>query len=143
MLIRNCAGGVVFSGDKVFLLKNEKNEWVLPKGIIRNGDLPNEIAVNRVKYETGISAEIVSTAGQTNYEFFSFTRKRPVCNKITWYIMKALDDNYDVCREEGFQEGGFYSIEEALNQITYSQDKALVRLSYEKYRELVCEVATE
>src|SRR5689334_20314400 len=100
MLVRNCAGGVVFSGDKVLLLKNEKGEWVLPKGIVRNGDLTNEVALQRVKEEAGVSAEIVSTAGRTSYEFFSVTRQKPVCNKITWYVMKSLDENYRINKEE-------------------------------------------
>lgn len=134
MLVRNCAGGVVFSGDKVFLLKNEKNEWVLPKGIIRNGDFPDEVARKRVKEETGIDAEIVSTAGSTNYEFFSVTRQRPVCNKITWYIMKSLNDNYQINKEENFSEGGYFTIDEAISKITYSQDRSLINLSYNKYR---------
>ncbi|HHT62421.1 MAG TPA: NUDIX hydrolase, partial [Clostridia bacterium] len=37
MLFRQCAGGIVFFNDKVLLLQNEKNEWVFPKGVIRNG----------------------------------------------------------------------------------------------------------
>jgi 8-oxo-dGTP pyrophosphatase MutT (NUDIX family) len=142
MLIRNCAGGVIFNGEKVFLLKNEKDEWVLPKGVIRNGELPYEVAVKRVNQETGIYAGIVSTAGQTNYEFFSFTRKKPVCNRITWYIMKALNDEYSVSKDEGFKCGGYYSMEEAMERITYSQDKALVRLSFEKYKEMLLQTAT-
>jgi 8-oxo-dGTP pyrophosphatase MutT (NUDIX family) len=134
MLVRNCAGGVVFSGEKVFLLKNEKGEWVLPKGIIKNGDYPDEVARRRVKEEAGINAEIISSAGNTNYEFFSVTRQRPVCNKITWYIMKSLDDNYEVNKEESFSDGGYFTIDEALNKITYSQDKSLIKLSYSKYQ---------
>lgn len=141
MLIRNCAGGVVFSGEKVFLLKNEKNEWVLPKGVIRNGDLPAEVAVNRVKQETGITVEIISTAGQTNYEFFSITRKKPVCNRITWYIMRAIGSEYSISKDDGFQDGGYFNIEDAVNKVTYSQDKALVRLSYEKYKEMQSQLA--
>lgn len=140
MLIRNCAGGVVFDKDKVFLLKNEKGEWVLPKGVIRNDDLPHEVAVRRVKEETGISAEIISPAGQTNYEFFSFTRKRPVCNRITWYIMKSLNSDYAVDKNGDFQDGSYFDIDEALERITYSQDKALVRLSYEKYKEMTSQL---
>ncbi len=136
MLVRNCAGGVVFSGEKVFLLKNEKDEWVLPKGVIRNGDYPDEVAVRRVKEETGIDAEIILAAGNTNYEFFSVTRQRPVCNKITWYVMKSLNDNFDVNKEDNFSEGGYFSIEEALEKITYSQDRALINLSFAKYKEL-------
>ena len=142
MLIRNCAGGVVFNGDKVFLLKNEKDEWVLPKGLIRNGRLPSEVAVDRVKIEAGISAEIIFTAGQTNYEFFSVTRKMPVCNRITWYIVRALDDEFTVSKDEGIKDGGYFTLDEAMNLITYSQDKALVRLSFEKSKDLLSELVT-
>ena len=134
MLVRNCAGGGVFSGEKVFLLKNEKDEWVLPKGVIKNGDYPDEVARRRVKEETGINAEIISSAGNTNYEFFSVTRQRPVCNKITWYIMKSLDDNYEINKEENFSEGGYFTIDEALSKITYSQDKSLITVSFSKYK---------
>lgn len=136
MLVRNCAGGVVFSGEKVFLLKNEKDEWVLPKGVIKNGDYPDEVALRRVKEETGIDAKIISTAGNTNYEFFSVTRQRPVCNKITWYIMKSQDDNYEVNKEESFSDGGYFTIDEALQKVTYSQDKSLINLSFSKYSKL-------
>ena len=132
MIIRNCAGGVVFNNDKVFILKNDKGEWILPKGKIR-GSLPTETAINRVEYETGIDAEIVSAAGETAYEFYSITRNQAVCNKITWYIMESANEEFSINEEEGFKDGGFYSIEEAMDKITYSQDKSLVSLSYKKY----------
>ncbi|MBU5438218.1 NUDIX hydrolase [Tissierella sp. MSJ-40] len=135
MIFRNCAGGVVFSKGKVFILKNDKSEWVLPKGKIRNGFLPPETAISRVEYETGVNAKIVSTAGETCYEFYSFTRNQAVYNKITWYIMESNDENYCVNLEEGFKEGGFYPIEKAIEMITHSQDKSLVSLSYRKYLE--------
>ena len=136
MIVRNCSGGVVFSGDKVFILKNDKDEWVLPKGKIRNGSLPTETAISRVKYETGVEANIVSTAGETNYEFFSLSRKQEVYNKIIWYVMEAQSDSYKVNKEEGFKDGGFYPIEKAIDMITYNQDKSLVSLSYKKYLNL-------
>jgi 8-oxo-dGTP pyrophosphatase MutT (NUDIX family) len=135
MLVRNCAGGVIFSGEKVFLLKNEKGEWVLPKGVVKNGDYSNEVALKRVKEETGISAEIISPAGRTNYEFFSVTRQRPVCNKITWYLMKSLDENFEVNKEESFTDGGYFQIDEAMKLTTYSQDKSLLNLSFKRMKE--------
>ncbi|MGE5652654.1 MAG: NUDIX hydrolase [Bacillota bacterium] len=135
MLIRNCAGGVVFKGDRVLLLKNDKGEWVLPKGAIRSGDLAHEVAVNRVQVEAGVSADIVEPAGQTSYEFFSTTRQRPVCNRITWYLMRTSEDQCTFSKEDGFVDGGFFIINEALDRITYSQDKSLVSLSYRKLQE--------
>ena len=136
MLVRNCAGGVVFFRDKVLLLKNEKGEWILPKGVMRNGDLSNEVALKRVEEEAGVSAEIVSTAGRTSYEFFSVTRQRPVCNKITWFIMKSPEEKFKIKENEKFIAGGFYNIDVAMGLVTYSQDRSLLSLSYQKYKEL-------
>lgn len=136
MIFRNCAGGVVFHEDKVFIMQNEKNEWVLPKGKIRDGLLASETAVERVKVETGLDVDIISTAGETSYEFYSFSRQQPVCNEITWFIMEAKDTNYIINKECGIQNAGFYSIDEAIDLITYSQDKSLVSLSYRKYQKL-------
>ncbi len=130
---RNCAGGVVFADNKVFLLRNDKGEWVLPKGVIRDGELASEVALNRVEHEAGIKAKIVAPAGETRYEFFSISRRAPISNKIDWFIMQAEGEDYTINKEEGFQDGGFYPTSEAADRITYSQDQALVRLAYEKY----------
>ena len=135
MLTRNCAGGVVFKGDKVLILKNDKKEWVLPKGKIRGESLPSETAVNRVEFEAGVDARIVSSAGETAYEFYSLSRSQAVCNKITWYIMEAKEDSFNINMEEGFLEGGFYPLEDAMDMITYSQDKSLVSLSHKRFLE--------
>ena len=132
MLIRNCAGGIVFFEDKVLLLKNDKAEWVLPKGVIRSGKVAQDVALERVGFEAGVEAEIIDTAGQTSYEFFSVSRQRPVCNRITWYLMKANSDASTFNAEEGFCDGGFYPIEQAQEMITYSQDKSLVAWSYRR-----------
>jgi hypothetical protein len=131
MIIRNCAGGVVFKDSKVFILKNDKDEWVLPKGKIRGEQLPPETAINRVEYETGVNKpKIVSSAGETAYEFYSFTRHQAVCNKIIWYIMESKNEEHSINLEEGF-----YPIEKAIDMITYSQDKSLVSLAYKRYLE--------
>ena len=136
MIVRNCAGGVVFWGDQVFLLKNDKGEWVLPKGVIREKRMPAEVALERVKTEAGVSAQIVSTAGDTNYEFYSLTRRQPVCNRIPWYVMRAENDKYRIAFELGFTDGDFFPIEQAMETITYSQDRSLVSVAYQKYKEL-------
>lgn len=134
MIFRKCAGGVVFFDDSVFLLKNEKKEWILPKGVIREKRLPNDVALDRVFRETGIRARIISPAGETSYEFYSLTRRQPVCNQITWYVMKADTPDYRIAFEQGFIDGDYFPVEKGIELITYSQDKALVSVAYEKYK---------
>lgn len=135
MIVRDCAGGVVFCGNKVFLLKNEKGEWVLPKGRIRDGKLPSEVAVERVQAEAGIDAKIVLPAGETSYEFFSTTRRSPVCNRINWFVMEADNEAFHVNDELQYSEGVYLNIADATERATYSQDKALIASAYRRYQE--------
>lgn len=134
MLFRNCAGGVVFHGDQVFLLKNDKGEWILPKGVVRGNARQQDVALERVKAETGVDAAILEAVGETNYEFYSLTRKTPVNNRVMWYTMQAGDAAFHVATEQGFADGGWYPVQEALEKVTYTQDRSLVRLAYEKYK---------
>ena len=107
MLLRDCAGGVIFYGDKVFLILNEKKEWVMPKGLIKNGEKPEDAAVRRVFEEVGIRGKIVEQAGRTYYEFYSITRQKPVCNRIAWYIMQTDDDSFQINEPEKYSREDF------------------------------------
>ncbi len=137
MLVRNCSGGLVFHDDKILLLKNDKHEWVFPKGVLREGDEPAELAVRRVLVEAGIRARIIAPAGKTAYEFYSLSRQRPVANKITWYIMTCEEESVTPSFANIFSAGGFFTVEEAMDMVTYSQDKSLLMMSFQKYKELV------
>ncbi|MGI6085350.1 MAG: NUDIX domain-containing protein [Acetivibrionales bacterium] len=132
MLLRDCAGGVIFYKDTVFLILNEKNEWVMPKGLIKNGESPQDAAIRRVFEETAINGNIVEQAGRTYYEFYSVTRQKPVCNRIAWYIMQTDNDSFQISEPDRYSKGGFFDIPTALDMITYSQDKSLVMQSYKK-----------
>ena len=136
MLFRQCAGGIVFSDDKVLILQNEKREWVFPKGVIRNGSFADEVAIERVHAEAGVKADIIAPVGETSYEFFSISRQQPVCNQIQWFLIQAPETNCNVNTEQGFLSGGFFQIEEALQRITYSQDKSLLNIAVKKMQAL-------
>lgn len=133
MLLRDCAGGVVFFDDKVFLILNEKNEWVMPKGLMKGEENPQDAAIRRVFEETGIEGSIIEQAGRTYYEFYSITRQMPVCNRIAWYIMQTDKEQFNIAEPGKYTEGGFFRIPEALEMITYSQDKSLVMQSYKRF----------
>lgn len=134
MIVRHCAGGVVFYANKVLLIKNDKNEWTLPKGKIHDGELSHNSAMLRVKEETGIEANILDVAGDTMYEFYSRSRQQNVCNAIMWYIMDT--ENTDYTLNDEFNDGGFFKVKDALNMLSHNKEKALVDISYKKYKEL-------
>ena len=45
MIVRYCAGGVVFYANKVLLVKNDRGEWTLPKGKIHPDELKHSSSV--------------------------------------------------------------------------------------------------
>ena len=137
MIVRNCSGGIVFYEDSVLLLLTDKHEWVFPKGVIRGGEKMTDVAIDRVKIEAGIDASIVAPCGKSHYEFFSVTRQKPVHNNVSWFVMTTTNNNPVADKEEGFEGAYFVSIEKALNQITYSQDKSLLMMAYQRYKEII------
>lgn len=136
MIVRNCAGGLVFCGDKVLLIRNDKHEWSFPKGVSKTGDRLVDVAKTRVKIETGIDAEVVAPCGKTSYEFFSASRGKPVHNNISWFVMSAASEECTPDTEEGILDCKFVTVEEAMDSVTYSQDKSLLMVAFQKMREL-------
>ena len=51
--------GVVIENNKVWLRKNERNEWELPGGKIDKGEQPVETIIRELKEELGFDVEIV------------------------------------------------------------------------------------
>ena len=125
--IRNCAGGVVFAGDEVFLLKNDKGEWIMPNGVSRDRNSARDVALYRVEAEAGIRAEIVAPVGRTSYDFFSQSRRKSVSNRIQWYAMRASDRRYRIAFEQGFLDGDYYPYEIAVRLLTHEQDRDILR----------------
>lgn len=137
MIIRNCSGGLVFSGDSVLIEQNDKYEWSFPKGVVRKNEKLDKVAVERVKVETGIDAEILVPFGKTKYEFYSVTRRKPIHNNVSWYVMRAINTEVVPNKEVQVVNAEFVPVEEALKLVTYSQDKNLLMMAYQKYRELI------
>ena len=135
MILRRCAGGIVFYANKVLIVKNDKGEWTIPKGKITDSDIPSEVAPQKVKDEVEVEASVFGMAGDTMYEFYSRSRQQKVCNAIMWYIMESDDTNYSI-KDESITEAGFFKVKDALDMLTHSREKSLVDISYRKFKDL-------
>ena len=139
MIVRNCSGGIVFVEDKVLLVCNDKHEWSFPKGTYKAqpDKSLSDFAKQRVKIETDVDARVIAPCGKTNYEFYSVSRRKPVHNNISWFVMETKSDHCKANPESGTVNCRFVEINKALDEITYSQDKSLLMMAYQKYRESV------
>ena len=50
--------GIVFDDGKVWLRKNERNEWELPGGKLDEGEQPEETVVREMEEELGFEVEV-------------------------------------------------------------------------------------
>ena len=131
--IRSCAGGVVFHGTDVFLLMSDRGEWVMPKGVIRNRNRSNEVALWRVEDEAGIHAHIIGIAGNTRFDFYSEGRGKDVSNRIQWFAMEANDSDFHISFEQGFLNGGYYPVTRAREMLTHECDRDILDAAYQIY----------
>ncbi|HEY2892188.1 MAG TPA: NUDIX domain-containing protein [Dongiaceae bacterium] len=60
--------GVIFLGDRVVLLRNEREEWELPGGRLESGEEPVSCLVREVKEELGIAIAVEAILDCWRYE---------------------------------------------------------------------------
>ncbi len=136
MLIRDCAGGVVFYENMVLMIKNDKAEWSFPKAIVHEDVEESKVAIESVRFLAGVRAYILDEAGDTAYEFYSRSLERPVANHIEWYVMTADSSETELNPDYGLADAKFFPVSEALEVVTYSQERKLLSVAYQKYLEL-------
>ena len=124
------AGGITFNEQgQVLLTKHSQNKhWSFPKGLIDLGQTTEEAALREVKEEGGIEAEIVDKVGYSKYVYT--LKGERIFKVVTYFLMKYVsgdpkDHDFEV------EEANWYEPEEALKQLTFSQDKELFKKALE------------
>ena len=118
------AGGVVFNEDgEVLVIRHRKGEWVFPKGHVEDGETMVDTAIREVAEEAGVPArcEDPSASWTTDY-----VNPRGQYRKITWFLLET-DANEPTMREALFPEGAFLDPSEALERLTFDEDRNLLR----------------
>lgn len=137
MFVRDAIGGMVFYQEQVLLLQNEKNEWGFPLYSVRGiqeESLRETILTEGLLELTHLNVKVKKYVGRSEYEFYSFTRRRPVRNEIRWYLLVIDQDEkpFIELKDDNakYIEAGFFSIEDAMDMITYSQDREKLATAY-------------
>ncbi|MFH1535783.1 MAG: NUDIX hydrolase, partial [Patescibacteria group bacterium] len=126
------AGGIVFNNKgQVLVTQHSQNKhWSFPKGLIDSGQTPEEAALREVKEEGGVKAEIIDKIGYSKY-IYSLNGEK-IFKVVTYFLMKYIsgdpkDHDWEV------EEAGWYEPEDALKQLTFNQDKELLKKALEIY----------
>lgn len=125
------AGGIVFKGNKVLLTQHSQNHhWSFPKGLIDPGQTTEQTAIREVREEGGVNAEIVDKVGYSKYVYTLDGEK--IFKVVTYFLMKYVsgkieDHDWEV------ENLGWFSPEEALKKLSFSQDKELLKKALEMF----------
>jgi len=108
------AGAVVLNDEgKILLIKGPRRGWEFPGGLIEIGETIHDGVIREVKEETGIDIEVIKFCG------IYHNLKSNVC--ATCWLGKAIGGEMQTSSES--LEVGFFTLEEALEMITWSNFK--------------------
>ncbi|MCS7171461.1 MAG: NUDIX hydrolase [Aquificaceae bacterium] len=82
------AGGVLFRGDEVLLIKSPSETWTFPKGLIEAGEKPEDTAVREVFEETGIRGKVLALLGEVTYWYMREGKR--IRKRVVFYLMDYL-----------------------------------------------------
>lgn len=127
------AGGIVFHGRRVLILKKLNGDWVLPKGKIELNETPKDAALREVYEETGIKAGIVDYLDETGYRFRNIWSHQELIDKrVHWFSMIAHSTAAKPLEEEGFVEALFVESDEIDQYLRYQDEREMVHKAISK-----------
>lgn len=109
------------AGD-VLLIRHQSGSWVFPKGHIEPGEVPLEAALREIEEEAGVTARC-DDADETFTT--SYHNPRGELRRITWFRMRT-DARAPVLREKLFPDGAFVPPREALERLSFDEDRRLL-----------------
>jgi diadenosine hexaphosphate hydrolase (ATP-forming) len=126
MIREFCAGGLVFSGDRLLILKRFNGVWLFPKGHIEPGETPEIAAIREVQEESGITARIIKKLDSTSYTFSEQGAKH--LKKVYWFLMAAESDQ--ITLEKDFFSDGLWITKERLDSLSFLADRELAKTAF-------------
>jgi 8-oxo-dGTP pyrophosphatase MutT (NUDIX family) len=132
------AGAVLFSPklDKVYLIhKKERDEWLLPKGHIEDGERLVDTAKREVREETGYSNFVILGSipfSQTEFEFDD--HGTPSKKIISFFCAVLIDEDRLATKEQEAEglDGDWLTVDEAISKAAYEDIKENIKKAHEQ-----------
>ncbi len=117
------AGGVLVKEGKVLLIKNPSDVWSFPKGIVEEGESPEDTAIREVYEEAGVRGKIISELGEVVYWYVREGER--IRKSVLYYLMEYVEGEPKPSWE--VKDAKFFPLEEARKLLKYKGDKEILR----------------
>ncbi len=133
MKTEKSCGAVVFrkSGNRnqILLIKHVNGgHWAFPKGHVENNETEEETALREIREETGLSVKLDSGYRKV----VTYSPKYNVKKDVVYFVATA-DNSETVAQEDEISQIKWVYIEDAINHVSYENDKKVLMGAIEYY----------
>jgi len=136
------SGGVIFrrrddGGIEVALIAVKgATVWALPKGLVEPGENIAQTAHREVKEETGLDGKILGKIDHIQY-FFAHREENKTTRffKVVYFFLMEYTGGEIENRDQEADDCRWFQIEEALNTVTYNNEKEILMKAQGMIRE--------
>ena len=129
MKYEKSCGVIVFSDNKVLMVKQNSKEWSIPKGHVENNETEKETALREVKEESNIDAKIVGDFR----EIMTYSPKDKVLKNVIFFTGIPVNDNLKPQQGE-ILEAKYFDFDDALNTLKYEDSINLLKKGINYYK---------
>lgn len=133
---RYSAGGVIFrrgsdgEPDVAMIAVKKGTVWGLPKGLIDQGESPEQAALREVREETGLIGSIVGEIGNTSY-WFHPRGENVKCHKTVTYFLMRFEGGDVTDHDHEVDRAVWVPVQEAAERATYKGDREIIKKAME------------
>lgn len=118
---KSCGAIVINQNNKILLVHHNAGHWDFPKGHVEKGETEEQTAIREVKEETNIDIIINNKYRYTT----SYSPKENVMKEVVYFLAQNIDEDKKPQLEE-VSEVKWFTLEEAMNTITYENSKEIL-----------------
>lgn len=120
---KSCGAVVYRKSNKIefLLLKHNAGHYSFPKGHVENNETEEQTAIREIKEETNIEVKL-----DTNFRYTVTYSPKPNITKDVIYFIAEKTNGIEKPQETEIQSLKWAEKEEALNLITYDNDKQIL-----------------